>query len=125
MTLWERECDLRERGQIVATIPLDRLREIAAAEREGRLVMLPCWKRVFIISYDTIQKMKMCHYRGNAAGIYDMRCECADQYADCEAICNNDNEKACAYNFRVAEIGKTVFLTRAEAEFALAGKGAE
>jgi len=97
-------------------IPRERLLEICAAEREGRYVVLPCWGKVFIHSGGKVQEMEMCHYRGNTAGVYDMRCECADQFEDCDRICANENEKACAYNFRVAEIGKTVFLNREEAE---------
>ncbi len=106
-------------------IPLDRLREICDAERNGRCVVLPCWNRVFIVSGGQVQEMDMCHYRGNSAGVYDMRCECVDQHEECDRICANENEKCCAYNFRVAEIGKTAFLTRSEAEAALQSGGSK
>lgn len=97
-----------------------RLEAICNAERDNRCVVLPCWGTVYIISGGQIQEMSMCHYRGHGGGIYDMRCECADQHEDCDTFCHNENDKACAYNFRVAEIGKTVFLTREEAEHAAA-----
>ena len=100
-------------------IPADRLQEICEAEKDGRLVVLPIWNVVYIISGGEIQPMDMVHYRGNCGGIYDMRCECQDQQEDCDSFCHNDNEKACAYNFRVAEIGKTVFLDREAAQDAL------
>jgi hypothetical protein len=98
---------------------LDRIIEILESERDGRCVVLPIWGTVYIVSNGTVQEMNMVHYRGNTMGVYDMRCECTEQYEDCEAICNNENEKACAYNFRIAEIGKTVFFTYAEAKVAL------
>jgi hypothetical protein len=104
--------------ELTKGISTERVEQLCAAEREGRAVVLPAWGNVFVISGGEVQEMHMCHYRGNAAGIYDMRCECADQFEDCDRICRNENEKACAYNFRVAEIGKTVFLTREAAEAA-------
>lgn len=96
-----------------------RLQEICEAEREGRVAIIPCWNTIYIISGGEIQFMDMVHYRGNCAGIYDLRCECQDQEEDCDSFCHNDNEKCCAYNFEVAEIGKTVFLTKEAAEEAL------
>lgn len=112
-------CDNELRAALIDGIPTDELARLAQAWKEGRYVVLPTWGKVFIHSNGQVQEMEMVHYRGNTAGIYDMRCECADQFEDCESICNNEFEKACAYNFRVAEIGKTVFLTREEAEAAL------
>jgi hypothetical protein len=88
---------------------------------DGLMVVLPCWGRVFIHSDGKVQEMEMCHYRGNTAGIYDMRCECTNQHEDCDSLCGNIGGEACAYNFRVAEIGKTVFLTK---EAAIAAKEA-
>jgi hypothetical protein len=98
---------------------LARLEKYERAEKGRRCVVLPVWGRVFIHSDGKVQEMEMCHYRGNATGVYDMRCECIDQHEDCDRICGNKNGEACAYNFRIAELGKTVFLTRAEAEAAL------
>lgn len=53
----------------------------------------------------------------------DIRCHCVkdDEFACCMPICNDKENDICAYRFRFdfSEIGKTVFLTREEAERAL------
>lgn len=53
----------------------------------------------------------------------DIRCHCVkdDEFACCMPICNDKENGICAYRFRFdfSEIGKTVFLTREEAERAL------
>jgi hypothetical protein len=98
------------------TIALSLAIETLQQLESGELVKLPCWGKVFIRSNGKVQEMEMCHYRGNTAGIYDMRCECTNQHEDCDSLCGNMGGEACAYNFRIAEIGKTVFLTREAAE---------
>lgn len=103
-------------------ITLKRLSELVTAEQDGRCVVLPCWGHVFIHSDGHVQEMEMCHYRGNTMGVYDMRCECINQEEDCDLLCGFENGDACAYNFRIAELGRTVFLTRAAAEAALANQ---
>lgn len=97
----------------------ERLAQYEDLEEQGRLVVLPCWGHVFIHSDGHVQEMEMCHYRGNTMGVYDMRCECINQEEDCDYLCGFENGDVCAYNFRIAELGKTVFLTRAAAEAAL------
>lgn len=53
----------------------------------------------------------------------DIRCHCVkdDEFSSCMPICNDKENGICAYRFRFdfSEIGKTVFLTREEAERAL------
>lgn len=53
----------------------------------------------------------------------DIRCHCVkdDEFACCMPICNDKENGICAYRFHLdfSEIGKTVFLTREEAEKAL------
>lgn len=53
----------------------------------------------------------------------DIRCHCIkdDEFACCMPICNDKENGICAYRFHLdfSEIGKTVFLTREEAEKAL------
>ena len=99
---------LKKTAQYLGTTP-DRLHEWAKAEQEGRLVVLPCkvgdtvW---FVrpldskkeITETTIEKMVV-----KGSGVY-MKLACNAMY---ETSCNS--------------IGKTVFLTREEAETALEG----
>lgn len=53
----------------------------------------------------------------------DIRCHCVkdDEFSCCMPICNDKENGICAYRFHLdfSEIGKTVFLTREEAERAL------
>lgn len=101
---------LKMTAQYLGTTP-DRLRQWAKADKEDRLVVLPCkvgdtvW---FVrpldskkeITETTIEKMVV-----KGRGVY-MKLACNAMY---ETSCNS--------------IGKTVFLTREEAEAALAGGG--
>lgn len=98
-----------EKLRIVEEIKIDRLQEIADAERDGRLVVLPCKVGDTIFSHCwniKNQKYDVCTGR-----VKDVRYDAAD---GCVMV--TDGER-----YRV--LGKTVFLTRAEAEAAL--KGAE
>lgn len=51
----------------------------------------------------------------------DIRCHCAKEDSLCMALCDRKNTGVCAYRFKNdgSDIGKTVFLTQAEAEEAL------
>lgn len=53
----------------------------------------------------------------------DIRCHCTkdDEFSCCMPVCNDYQNGICAYRFHndFSEIGKTVFLTREEAEKAL------
>lgn len=84
-------------------ISFDRLREIAAAERDGRVVVLP------IREGEKVYENRM----GEVEVAYGYTQPQFDTFA--KRFCLSDFHK----------LGKTVFLTRAEAEAALAGKGAE
>lgn len=89
---------------------IDHIKEILQAEQDGRLVVLPCkvWDTVWFIrpheneAVETVVEKMVA--KGN--GLY-MKLSCNKMY---ETSCNS--------------IGKTVFLTREEAEAALEG-GAE
>lgn len=93
------------------TYDLDHLLELMAAEREGRLIVLPCKPGTTV--YEAIPKCnplyRTCPYMGGRGGL---RC---------------DNNKCDAYVAEVPfdpifrdRIGKTLFLTREEAVAALA-----
>ena len=95
---------------IEGIVPFDRLLELADADRAGLLVVLPCkvgdaayWLHNGIITECRVHRIQM-----NRTGLF---------------ICLKSKVSHGA--FRMDSIGKTVFLTREEAEAALALKGGE
>lgn len=85
-----------------------RLRELAEADRAGRLVVLPC-KTVFELTWD-------------AGPDCDLVCPVSIDGHGCCDFC--DKGELCIYERKclqehIEQIGKTVFLTREEAEKAL------
>ena len=100
---------LKLAAQALSTTP-DHLRDLLQAEQDGRLVVLPCkvgdaayWLHNGIITECRVHRIQM-----NRTGLF---------------ICLKSKVSHGA--FRMDSIGKTVFLTREEAEAALAGKGGE
>lgn len=98
-------------------LPIDRLRELAEADKDGRVVVLPCkvGDTVYMIEHifdidngvcDEICARKVIGHGGNNLNQLWL--------IGSGGICN-------AYIF-VSEFGKTVFLTREEAERAMEGK---
>ena len=82
------------------------------------VVVLPCkvGDTVYILNRNKTRVQKMI---GEAP---DIRCVCADEDNLCMALCMDRNNGVCAYRFKndLSDFGKTVFLTREEAEKALA-----
>lgn len=99
-------------------LPVDRLRELAEADRAGRLVVLPCkvGEKLWVIGRDNVP-------REMALEAPDIRTVCTDEDNFCMSTCNRKPDGFCAYRLRNdgADVGKTVFLTREEAEKALEG----
>mgnify|MGYP000970740375 CR=1 FL=1 len=93
-----------------------RLRELAEADRDGRLVVLPCkvGDTVWVTGRDNVP-------REMELEAPDIRAVCTDEDNLCMSTCNRKPDGFCAYRLRNdgADIGKTVFLTREEAEKAL------
>ena len=93
-----------------------RLRELAEADRAGRLVVLPCkvGDTVWVTGRDNVP-------REMELEAPDIRAVCTDEDNLCMSTCNRKPDGFCAYRLRNdgADIGKTVFLTREEAEKAL------
>ena len=92
-------------------LPIDRLRELAEADKEGRIVILPA-KTVYELVVD-------------AGPSCDMKCPPAfmdDDGVPCCDFCDKGeiivNERNCRQD-DVRQIGNTVWLTREEAEAAL------
>ena len=80
-------------------MPIDRLRELAEADKGGRVVVLPC-------------KVGDVLYAAESAPVIPLHVMEVAIYLALEGEDDGDYE-------RISNIGKTVFLTRAEAEKAL------
>lgn len=93
-----------------------RLRELAEADNAGRLVVLPCkvGGTLWVTGRDNVP-------REMELEAPDIRAVCTDEGNLCMSTCNRKPDGFCAYRLRNdgADIGKTVFLTREEAEKAL------
>ena len=91
-------------------VDVDRMKELAEADKDGRLVVLPC-KTVFELTWD-------------AGPDCDLVCPVSIDGHGCCDFC--DKGELCIYERKclqehIEQIGKTVFLTREEAEAALEG----
>lgn len=96
-----------------------RLRELAEADKDGRLAVLPCkvGDTLWVIGRDNVpRKMEL--------EAPDIRTVCTDEDNLCMSTCNRKPDGFCAYRLRNdgADIDKTVFLTREEAEKTLEGR---
>lgn len=93
-----------------------RLRELAEADKDGRCVVLPCkvGGTLWVTGRDNVP-------REMEPEAPDIRTVCTDEDNLCMATCNRKPDGFCAYRLRNdgADVGKTVFLTREEAEKAL------
>lgn len=98
------------------TSKAERIRELLKADRDGRLVVLPCkvGDTLWVTGRDNVP-------REMALEAPDIRTVCTDEDNLCMSNCNRKPDGFCAYRLRNdgADIGKTVFLTREEAEKAL------
>jgi hypothetical protein len=90
--------------------------ELMQADKDGRLMALPCkvGEKLWVIGRDNVP-------REMELEAPDIRAVCTDEDNLCMATCNRKPDGYCAYRLRNdgASIGKTVFLTREEAEKAL------
>ena len=94
----------------------EHIRELLRAEQDGRLVVLPCkvGDTLWVTGRDNVP-------REMELEAPDIRTVCTDEDNLCMSTCNRKPDGFCAYRLRNdgADIGKTVFLTREEAEKAL------
>lgn len=95
----------------------ERLKEYEDAEEQGRLVVLPCKELfekigddIYIIVDGEIIEVLLC-----LVGFDQTRADCI------EVLYGKSQEDEQGYSLRFADVGKTVFLTRKEAEAALKG----
>ena len=111
MKRWERAVEI---AGLCKKGGIDHLLELKKAEQDGRLVVLPA-KTVFELTWD-------------AGPECDIVCPVSINGEGCCDFCDKGKlfvyERTCTQEL-LKELGKTVFLTREEAEAALAGKGGE
>ena len=92
-------------------LPIARLRELAVADQEGRVIVLPCkvGDTIYFARANPILQYKVTGYEMGNASISQVRSK------------HVDKETGLTFNFtfRPGSIGKTVFLSREEAEKAL------
>lgn len=98
------------------TSKAERIRELLKADKDGRVVVLPCkvGEKLWVIGRDNVP-------REMALEAPDIRTVCTDEDNLCMSTCNRKPDGFCAYRLRNdgTSIGKTVFLTSEEAEKAL------
>ena len=88
----------------------DRVRELADADKDGRLVVLPC--KVGDTVYEVTSRKTISEYRVKA-----IRVELFCTFIEWDIVAGFVDKSI--FGVSVDEIGKTVFLTREEAEKAL------
>ena len=95
-------------------LPIDRLRELAEADKDGRAVVLPCkvGDTVYFVNAKHILEFTVVGYAVDETGISWVHSEHVDKTG-------HTNERT----FSPDRIGKTTFLNREEAEKALEERG--
>ena len=92
------------------------LKKYQEADKDGRIVVLPCkvGGNLWVIGRDNVPREMALEAPG-------IRTVCTDEDNLCMSTCNRKPDGFCAYRLRNdgTSIGKTVFLTREEAEKAL------
>lgn len=97
-------------------VSIDRLRELAEADKEGRCILLPIRVGGSVWIYDRAgepQEMVLV--------APDIRCRCIDDDIFCENACSEERRKYCLLHLPIdgSYLNRTVFLTREAAEAAL------
>ena len=97
-------------------LPIERLKNIAEANKDGRVVVLPCKVGETVWAVGRVGVPRKMELEPP-----DIRLVCTDEDNRCMALCPRKPDGFCAYRLRNdgADIGITVFLTREEAEAAL------
>ena len=89
------------------------LKKYQEADKDGRIVVLPCkvGDTVWVAGRDNVPREMQLDPP-------DIRATCTDEDNLCMSLCNRKPDGFCAYRLRNdgQDIGKTVFLTREEAE---------
>lgn len=118
-TIQQEEDERYKREHITRDIPLDRLEQICNAECDGRLVVSPC-KVGDTVWFTELEYCSSDTHFPQKAKIYSVW---KDKTHNWNFNCSSGKKRE-FQGFNVDNFGKTVFLTKAEAEKALKG-GAE
>ena len=107
------ECFFQDKSKCYEKNIYEKLREYEDLEEQGLLLRLPCkvGDTIYILDRDG-QPRRMIVDKP------DIRCHCSKEDNLCMVLCDRKNTGVCAYRFcnDGSDIGKTVFLTQAEAE---------
>ena len=105
---------LNQASQKALGVELSRLRELAEADKAGRCVVLPCkvGDTAYYLNRPVILDFEVIGYMVDERGAWSFMGEHLDKTTGDTYSCCPDTEK----------VGKTVFLTREEAERAMEGK---
>ena len=99
--------------QLCQNCDLDRLEKLAEADKDGRVVVLPCKPGDTV--YEVTSRKTISEYRVKA-----IRVELFCTFIEWDIVAGFVDKSI--FGVPVNEIGKTVFLTREEADRALEGK---
>ena len=114
-----------QRLEIIKEIPINRLRELAQAEKEGRLVVLPCkdWFEIVFGEQELFWGIDTDYIE---TPIREISVDNAERFTWYDGwktlVLRGNDENGLDWEFSPEDIGKTVFLTREAAEAALEEK---
>lgn len=109
-------------------VPVNRLRELAQAEKEGRLVVLPCkdWFEIVFGEQELFWGIDTDYIE---TPIREISVDNAERFTWYDGwktlVLRGNDENGLDWEFSPEDIGKTVFLTREAAEAALDAMGGE
>lgn len=109
-------------------VPVNRLRELAQAEKEGRLVVLPCkdWFEIVFGEQELFWGIDTDYIE---TPIREISVDNAERFTWYDGwktlVLRGNDENGLDWEFSPEDIGKTVFLTREAAEAALEEREAE
>lgn len=104
-----------QRLEIIKEIPINRIRELAQAEKEGRLVVLPCNVG------DKLYDVTLGEVREKIVISISMLLSKSVNHL----VIHTENFRNAVTSYELQDIGKTFFLTREAAEAALVEREAE
>ena len=116
------ELEFELRCALIYDLPTDRLEEICQAERDGRCVVLPCkvGDTVYELSYDCAMGIRYDPFNENGNSTAGLCLKCETYPCDLHNAVREETIKSMHWILGNKELfGKTVFLTREEAEEAL------
>ena len=115
--------EVYERFRITGSIPVDRLRELVEADKDGRCVVMPCkdWLGIVFGDQEVFYGIDKDYEENPIREIsVDSSSRCTWYNGWESVVLKGYDENGFDWEFSPEDIGKTVFLTREAAEAALA-----